>query len=37
MVLSPGALVGPFHLFDGRFMPDAVELYIGKVLETVIS
>jgi hypothetical protein len=34
---EPGALVGPFQLFDGRFMPDAVELYIGKVLETVIS
>lgn len=34
---KPGALVGPFQLFDSRFMPAAVELYIGKVSETVIS
>lgn len=35
--LEPGALVGPFQLFDARFMPQAVELHIGKVRETVIS
>jgi hypothetical protein len=33
---EPEALVGPFQLFEA-LMPPAVELYIGKVKETVIS